>query len=90
MADENRWWVYILECADQTLYTGITTDPERRLYEHNHHKTGAKYTKARRPVCLVYQEPCLDRATAARRESEIKHFKRSQKLSLINRHLANS
>lgn len=78
------WYVYILLCADDTLYTGITTDPERRLQEHNSdNRNAARYTRARRPVRLVYQENCTDRAMASRREYEIKQLPRQAKQALI-------
>jgi len=80
------WWVYILKCADNTLYTGVTTDVERRLDEHNHEKLGAKYTKARRPVRMIYQEMCKNRSEACQRESAIKKLKRSEKLALVDAH----
>lgn len=76
--------IYILKCADSTLYTGYTTDVERRVEEHNSEKIGAKYTKARRPVELVYTETFNDKGDAMRREIEIKKLSRTQKLSLIN------
>lgn len=76
--------VYILRCADTTLYTGYTIDIDRRVLEHNSEKTGAKYTKARRPVVLVYSESFENKGDAMRREMEIKKLSRSQKLSLIN------
>lgn len=79
----SSWWVYILKCADNSLYTGVTTDLERRLYEHNHEANGAKYTKARRPVELIYKEPCENRSSACKRESAIKKLSRQQKLSLV-------
>lgn len=81
---EPQWWVYILECADNTLYTGVTIDVKRRIEEHNHAKLGAKYTKARRPVHLVYKESCKDRSEACKRERAIKKLTRSEKLKLIN------
>lgn len=77
-----KWYVYILKCADNTLYTGVTTDMERRLKEHNHEKTGAKYTRARRPVSLVYQETYLTRSEATRREAELKKLSKVEKLKL--------
>ena len=79
------WDVYILECADNTLYTGITTDINRRINEHNGEgkKPGAKYTCSRRPVSLVYTETCTSRSFASKREIEIKSLKRSEKLNLI-------
>ena len=82
----NKWTVYILRCADNSLYTGITTDIERRLQEHNAgKKNGANYTRGRRPVTLVYQEPASDRASATRREIEIKQLDRVQKQQLIGK-----
>ena len=79
------WYVYILECADNSLYTGITIDVERRISEHNHdNKLGAKYTRARRPVKLVYQEKFKTRGLATKREMEIKKLKRAEKKHLIN------
>ncbi|RBP53271.1 GIY-YIG nuclease family protein [Arenicella xantha] len=80
-----NWVVYVLRCADDSLYTGITKDIERRIYEHNEcDQKGAKYTRARRPVKLVYQEPHEDRASASQREHAIKQLSRSQKLGLVN------
>jgi uncharacterized protein (TIGR02453 family) len=76
------WFVYILRCADGSLYTGIARDPERRLAEHNG-KRGAAYTRARRPVRLVYQEGAPDRSSASRREWAIKQLHRTEKLALI-------
>jgi len=77
------WIVYILRCADDTLYTGVTTDPERRLREHNAGgKLGARYTRARRPVELAYQELAADKAEAYRREAAIKRLTRNAKLAL--------
>ena len=81
------WYVYILHCADDTLYTGITVDLERRLLEHNGDKAlGARYTRTRRPVTLAYAEPAESRATAASREAAIKKLTRAQKLKLIKAH----
>jgi len=80
----NAWFVYILRCADGSLYTGISTDVERRVDEHNAGAPlGARYTRARRPVILVYQERVNSRAEAARREREIKIKDRAWKLALI-------
>ncbi|MDO5044075.1 MAG: DNA-deoxyinosine glycosylase [Coriobacteriia bacterium] len=76
------YYVYILECADTSLYTGITTNIERRIAEHNAH-TGAKYTKTRTPVKLKYLERQEDRSAASKREYFIKQLSRSQKLELI-------
>lgn len=79
------WSVYILRCADDSLYTGITIDVERRLNEHNtDNLKGARYTRARRPVKLIYQENCQDRSDASQREYQIKKLSRQQKLALIN------
>lgn len=76
------WFVYIVRCADHTLYTGITTDLERRLAEHNA-GIGARYTRARLPVELIHAEPAADRSSASRREVAIKRLPRSAKLALI-------
>ncbi len=78
------YFVYILKCADETLYTGITTDIKRRVEEHNSSEKGAKYTKLRRPVDLVYSEESENRSTASKREYAIKKLSRAQKLELIN------
>ena len=75
-------FVYILRCADGTLYTGWTTDLDARLTAHNN-GTGAKYTRTRRPVELAYSTPMPDRSTAQRREWEIKRLPRTKKLELI-------
>jgi putative endonuclease len=79
------YYLYILECADKTLYTGITVDLERRLKEHNSSGLGAKYTRARRPVSLVYSKKFKDRSTASSAESQIKKLSREEKLELINK-----
>lgn len=76
------FYVYLLRCADGTLYTGYTDDPVRRTKVHNAGK-GAKYTRARLPVELVYQEACANKSAALRREYEIKQLTRVQKLKLI-------
>lgn len=81
------WYVYMVHCADGSLYTGIATDAARRVAEHNgNDQLAARYTRARRPVVLVYQEPCADRADAARREHAIKRLPRHDKLALIDVH----
>jgi putative endonuclease len=77
------YYVYILSCADGTLYTGITTDLERRLHEHNHSAKGARYTRSRRPVTVVYQECLPDRSSATKREFEIKKMNRMDKCKLM-------
>ncbi len=81
------YYLYILECADGTLYTGITTDLTRRIEEHNSSKKGAKYTRTRRPVKLCYSEVCEDRSSASSREHAIKKMTRIQKLQLIKESL---
>ena len=87
----NNWYVYIVRCADESLYTGITTDPERRVLEHNSdaHK-GAACTRARRPVSLVYTENADSRSLAARREYQIKQLSRKEKLALVDNPLTNT
>ena len=78
------YYVYIVECADTTLYTGIAKDLERRVTEHNESDKGAKYTRVRRPVKLVYSEEHIDRSSASKREYEIKKkMSRAHKLKLI-------
>lgn len=80
----SAWYVYILKCADGSLYAGITTDLARRIKEHNFSSgSAARYTRMRRPVKLVYHESCASRAEAARRETAIKRLRRSQKQALI-------
>jgi putative endonuclease len=82
-----NWFVYILCCADDTLYTGITTDLKRREIEHNHHnKLGAKYTRARRPVTIVYTETHHSRSEATKREFAIKKLNKDNKKLLIQSH----
>ena len=76
-------YVYILQCADTTLYTGRTNDLERRVHAHNTSKGGAKYTRARRPVVLVYHERFRTLSHALQREYEIKQLTRTEKIHLI-------
>ena len=76
------WFLYIIQCRDKTLYTGITTDISRRLNEHNA-KKGAFYTKNKTPVKLVYFEPMTGQSHALKREAAIKRLTRQQKLELI-------
>ena len=78
----NTWKLYILRCGDGTLYTGITTDVEKRLEAHRSGK-GAKYTRGRTPLELVYREECGDHSAALKRELEIKVLSREEKLKLI-------
>lgn len=75
--------LYILKCKDSTLYTGIALDLDKRIKEHNSSKLGAKYTKARRPVKLVYSKKFKNRSTASKAEAEIKKMSRQQKLEII-------
>ncbi|MGF1643062.1 MAG: GIY-YIG nuclease family protein [Thiotrichales bacterium] len=78
-----QWFVYILRCVDGSLYTGITTDPARRIREHNAGRAAAaRYTLGRRPVELAYCEPATDRSEASRREAAIKQLSREAKLAL--------
>ena len=78
------WYVYMLRCGDGSLYTGSTTDVERRLREHQG-VTGARYTRSRPPVTLAYAEEAPDRSAAQRREAAIKKLPRAQKLKLIGK-----
>ena len=80
----SAWQVYIARCADGTLYTGIARDVEKRIAEHNAgNGAAANYTRARRPVVLVYSEPAENRSLASRREYQIKQLSRSEKLALV-------
>lgn len=80
-----KWIVYILECNDGSFYTGITNDIERRLAQHECGK-GAKYTRGRAPLKLVYSEKKKDRSTASKREIEIKSFNKLEKLELLKKY----
>ena len=80
----NKWYVYIVECADGTLYTGVTTDVKRRILEHNFSFKSAKYTRSRRPVRLLWSKEVEDRSTALKEEYRIKKLTRSKKFELIN------
>ena len=77
------YFLYILECSDQTLYTGITTNLDRRIKEHNNSKLGAKYTKVRRPVKLVYSKDFISRSLASKEEARIKKLTRQQKIEFF-------
>ena len=78
------WTVYIVRCADGSLYTGIATDVARRVEEHNSDKLlAANYTRARRPVALAYQEPAVTRSAAGKREYQIKKMSRKEKEALV-------
>jgi len=76
------WWVYILRCGDDTFYTGYTNDVERRCAVHNNGK-GAKYTRGRRPVCVVYREEFQDKSSAMKREAAVKKMTREEKMRLV-------
>jgi putative endonuclease len=82
--------VYILRCSDETFYTGITTDLYKRIDEHNHSPKGAKYTRSRRPVTLVYNESCENRSEATKREIAIKKMTRSEKEKVIEHYSSSS
>lgn len=78
------WMVYIVRCADGTLYTGVAVDVTARLAQHNGERAnGARYTRGRRPVILVYREHAANRSAACRREYRIKRMTRLEKLALI-------
>lgn len=79
-----NWFCYLLRCADDTLYCGITNDLGKRLAAHNA-GTASKYTRTRVPVELVYAERCADRSAASKREMEIKGLTKTKKLALCNR-----
>gem|GEM_PF-1096806 len=81
-SSEERWFLYILECSDGTLYTGITKDLERRIEQHNAGKA-SRYTRVRRPVKLAYNEVCSTRTAALVRECKVKEMTRKNKLSLL-------
>ncbi len=83
-APSENWSLYIIEASDASLYTGITTDVERRFDEHLNCQKGAKYFNGRRPLRVVYREEGHTRSSASRREAEIKKLTRSEKQNLIN------
>lgn len=78
-----QWWVYIVQCSDRTLYTGCTNDLDNRVKNHNA-GNGAKYTKSRRPVTLVFCEKQASHSLALKREWQIKKKNKQQKLELID------
>jgi putative endonuclease len=81
---ERKWFVYILNCADGTFYTGITNDLDRRIKAHNA-GTASKYTRVRRPVSIVYSEEVETKGDALRRELQIKRLTRSEKMAIIKK-----
>ncbi|RLA09291.1 MAG: GIY-YIG nuclease family protein [Gammaproteobacteria bacterium] len=88
MTNSSTWFVYIVRCADSSYYTGITTNLERRLGEHNGTgpgtDSGARYTRSRRPVELVYSETSASRSAASKREYAIKRLSQLKKVELVN------
>lgn len=83
MVGKSSYYLYTVRCVDDTLYTGITTDLERRLVEHNSLALGAKYTKSRRPVTLIYSKKYKDRSSASIAEASIKKLSKEEKLLLL-------
>jgi len=81
--DGAGWYLYVVECDDGTLYTGVTTDPERRVHEHNNTADGASYTRGRRPVELVAVWSYPDRSSVSRAEHEFKSLTRTEKMESI-------
>lgn len=80
----SRWQVYVLQCADGSLYTGVALDVEKRLRQHNGELAGGpRYTRGRRPVNLLWSEPAADRSAAQQREAAIKRLSRREKLALV-------
>ena len=83
----SSWFVYLLRCADNSLYAGITTDIERRVKEHNDdNKRAAKYTRARRPVALAYMEKAEDKKCAAQREYRLRKLNKPAKEALVSQY----
>ena len=84
----NSWFVYMVRCSDNSLYSGITTDVARRVSEHNGEAggkdKGAKYTKARRPVVLVYKKKCKDRSAAGKAEAALRRLTKAEKEALVD------
>ena len=83
------WYLYVVSCSDGTLYTGVTTDLVRRVHEHNETKRGAKYTKTRRPVKLLWSRQYANRSEAQKAEYQFKQLFREQKLQIITRDSTN-
>jgi predicted GIY-YIG superfamily endonuclease len=84
LINKKPWFVYIVQCCDETLYSGVATDVTRRVHEHNH-SVKCRYTRSRKPITLVYQESQPDQSSALKREAQIKSLDRKNKLELINR-----
>ena len=87
-SSKNKWYVYIVECADGSLYTGITTNVQRRVLEHNYGMKAAKYTRSRRPVRLVYRKEVQNRSEASKEEARIKRLKRKEKQELVKAYIS--
>ena len=83
MISAKHWFLYVVRCCDGTLYTGVTTDLNRRVNEHNTSKRGAKYTKTRRPVNLIWSNKYNNRSEAQSAEYSFKKLSRKQKLDII-------
>ncbi len=81
---QEKYFVYMVKCADQTLYTGLTNDIEKRVVAHNTGTTGAKYTRGRRPVMVVYIEQCETKSDALKRECVVKKLTRKEKIFLCH------
>ena len=82
--NSNQWFLYVVECSDGTLYTGITKDLTRRINEHNYSSRSAKYTRSRRPVKLVYSKSYTSQSEALKAEYRFKRLKRKKKLEIID------
>jgi putative endonuclease len=83
----NKWYQYVARCSDGSYYAGVTTDPARRLHEHNATKKGAKYTRSRRPIQLVYCTEYLDRSSAQKAEAVFKKLSRREKEKIVSENL---
>ena len=84
----SQWYVYMVRCADNSLYSGITTDISRRISEHNlDDKLAAKYTRVRRPVKLAYSQICSTRSEASQKEYQLKKLTKQKKEQLVSSHL---
>lgn len=85
MSSDSQWYVYMVQCSDDSLYTGVTTDLDRRLEEHNHGPNAARYTRPRRPVKLVYAETADCRSSACKREHALKQLTVDKKRKLLGK-----
>ncbi len=83
MKELSKWVIYMIRCSDASLYTGVTTDIDRRFREHTEGKVGAKYTKAKIALHVAYVEPCISRSEAQVREFQIKKLKKEEKELLV-------